>query len=85
MERKLIYISILALIGTAIFSFIFGVSVGAMRNEYRIIEYRQGLKEAEQKMADYKSELSHLRNQSSKDYSNNLKTIDKMNWSEAVK
>jgi len=59
-----------------------GRIVEATRYQYEKNECRQNLKEAKQQIVIYKSELSHLRSESSIDLSNDIST---MNWTEAFK
>ena len=82
MKRKRTYIVILVMLGISFFSFMAGRIVEATRHHYDKTECRQNLKEAKQQITIYKSELSHLRSESSIDPSNDIST---MNWTEALK
>ena len=81
MKRKRTYIVIFVLLGISFFSFMAGRIVEATRYQYEKNECRQNLKEVKQQIAIYKSELSHLISESSKDLSNDIST---MNWTEAL-
>jgi len=72
---------ILIILAISFISFMAGRIVEATRYQYGKNECRQNLKEAKQQIAIYKSELSHLRSESSIDPSNDIST---MNWTEAL-
>lgn len=80
MKRKRTYLVIFIILGISIFSFMAGRIVEATRYQYERNECRQNLKETKQQLSIYKSELSHLRSESSIDPSNDIST---MNWTEA--
>ena len=82
MKRKRTYIVIFIILGISFISFMAGRIVEATRYQYKKNECRQNLKEAKQQIVIYKSELSHLRSESSIDLSNDIST---MNWTEAFK
>ena len=82
MKRKRTYIVILVMLAISFFSFMAGRIIEATRHQYEKNECQQNLKEAKQQIAIYKSELSHLRSESSMDLSDD---INKMNWTDALK
>ena len=81
MKPKRTYMVIFVVLGVSLISFMAGRIVEATCYQWEKNESRQNLKEAEQQIAIYKSELSHLRSELSIDPSNDIGT---MNWTEAL-
>lgn len=81
MKLKRAHIVTIVILGTSIFSFMTGMIFEATRQHYDIYECRQKLRETEQELSIYQSELSHLRSESR---NGNYEDISTMNWTDAL-